>query len=271
MDGIPFSKAVDGYFLYAHSRRLSKHTISDYRYTFRRFQRFLAPEDPPIDEITLDVFEAFFAGLNGLSKKTVLNYHTGLSALWTWAKKRGIVDEHVVRRFDPPKPRQPVIEVFTEEELQKLLNACGRSETYKRPGKRRCSNRRPTALRDKAIILTLLDSMVRVSELCAMRRSDTNPKDGRVKVVGKGDKERWVPISPETSQVIWQYVASRDAAKPRFADYVYLTAQGRPMSWDGVGLLLRRIGRRVDVKANPHKFRHTGATMFLRNGGNAFV
>jgi site-specific recombinase XerD len=271
MNEVPFSQVVDGYMLYAHSRRLSPHTVADYGYTFRRFQRFLAPQDPPLNEITLDVVEAFFAELDGLSKKTVLNFHTGLSALWTWALKRRMVDEHVVRQFEPPKPEKPVMEVFSEEEVQRLLSACDRTEPYKRPGKRRCSNRRPTALRDKAIILTLLDSMARVSELCAMLRSETKLKDGRIKVFGKGDKERWVPISSETAELIWQYLASRPPTKPRYLDYVFLTQQGRPMDRNGVRLVLRRLGERVGVHAHPHKFRHTGATLFLRNGGNAFA
>jgi site-specific recombinase XerD len=218
MKEITFSQAIDGYLLYANSRRLSEHTVADYRCTFRRLQEFLEPDDPPMNEITLDVIEAFFAELTGLSKKTVVDYHTGLSALWTWAVKRRVADEHVVRQFDPPQPGRPMIEVFTEEELQKLLDACNRTKSYSRPGKRKCSNERPTALRNKAIILTLLDSLARVSELCGMRRSETNLKEGRIKVLGKGDKERWVPISTETAQVIWQYLAVRPATKPRYLD-----------------------------------------------------
>lgn len=271
MNAISFSQAIDGYLLYAHGRRLSEHTVRDYCYTFKRFRGFLAPENPPMAEITLDVTEEFFAGLTGLSKKTITNYHTGLSALWTWALKRRMVDEHVLRQFDPPKPDQPVIEIFAEEEVQKLLTACDRTESYKRRGKRKCSNQRPTAVRDKTIILTLLDSMVRVSELCEMLRSKTKLKDGKVLVKGKGGKERWVPISSETAAMIWQYLAARPATKPRYLDYVFFTVQGRPMDRNAVLLMVRRLGRRVGVHAYPHKFRHTGATMFLRNGGNAFV
>ena len=170
MDEITFSKAIEGYLLYAHSRRLSEHTVADYHNTFRRFVAFLAPDDPPLHAIGLDVVEGFFAGLEGLSKKTIVNYHTGLSALWTWAVKRRIVDEHVLRQFVPPKPEETSMEIFTEEQVQKLLDACDRSRAYNRAGKRKCSNVRPTALRDKAIILTLLDSMCRVSELCGLRR-----------------------------------------------------------------------------------------------------
>ena len=159
MAGITFSQAVDGYVLHAHGRRLSENTMAEYGRTFRLFADFL-DGDPPLDSITLDVIERFFCDLSDVSKKTVQNYHVGLSALWTWALGRGIVDDHVVRRFKPPKAPRAVIEVFTEAEVQLLLHACDRTPSYTRPGKRKCSNKRPTALRDKAIILTLLDCKV---------------------------------------------------------------------------------------------------------------
>ena len=67
MGGVTFSQAIDGYLLYAHGRQLSEHTLADYGNTFWKFQGFLAPEDPPLDEITLDRIELFFTGLDGLS------------------------------------------------------------------------------------------------------------------------------------------------------------------------------------------------------------
>jgi site-specific recombinase XerD len=84
---IRLSKAIEGYFITAHARRLSSHTLADYDNTFRRFEAFLA-EDPPIHSITAGDIRSFFHSLDGLSAKTLLNYHTGLSALWTWAKKQ---------------------------------------------------------------------------------------------------------------------------------------------------------------------------------------
>jgi site-specific recombinase XerD len=268
---ITLSQAVEGYLLYAHGRQLSLYTIKDYKNSFTRLQRFLVPADPPLAEIDLASIEGFFASLTGLSKKTLLNYHTALSALWSWAYKRRIVQEHVLRQYRPARPERTLVEIFTEEEVQKLLYACDRTPAYTRPGKRKCSNARPTVLRDKAIILTLLDSMIRVNELCQMLRSDTNLRDGRIKVMGKGDKQRWVPISPETSGAIWQYLASRPPAKPRYEDYVFLTRELRPMDRYAVHRILRRLGTKTGTHAHPHKFRHTGATQFLKNGGNVFA
>ena len=93
---ISLSKVVDGYFLAANARRLSKNTIREYANTFRKFSIHLGC-DPPIDEITPYHIRTFLAA-QSVTKKTLLNYHIGLSALWTWALKEELVDEHVVRK-----------------------------------------------------------------------------------------------------------------------------------------------------------------------------
>jgi hypothetical protein len=78
---ISFTQAVDGYLLAANARRLSQHPLLDYINTYRRLIDYLQA-DPPIEEVSADLVEAFLASRQ-VSKKTVLNYHTGLSALWT--------------------------------------------------------------------------------------------------------------------------------------------------------------------------------------------
>jgi len=100
-----FSQALEGYQLHAEARKLSYHTLQDYFRTFNRFYTFLG-EDIPINSITANNIEQFIASLTGLSKKTICNYHTGLSALWTWAVNNEFVHKHVVRAVIPPKPTQ---------------------------------------------------------------------------------------------------------------------------------------------------------------------
>jgi site-specific recombinase XerD len=155
--------------------------------------------------------------------------------------------------------------------VQELLSVCDFTRAYKSARGRKCYNRRRTALRDKAIILTLLDSMMRVTEMCKMLRSNTDLKGGKIKIKGKGDKWRIVPISSETADAIWHYLAVRPETKPRFVDLVFLTVAGRPLDRNAAGKILRQLGQKVGVHTHPHKFRHTGATQFLRNGGNAFT
>ena len=85
--------------------------------------------------------------LKTLSAKTVLNYHTGLSALWTWAIKEELVGRQIVRDVQPSQPDKHEIVPLSEEQVKAMLGACERTRGYSRPGKRPCNHERPTALR----------------------------------------------------------------------------------------------------------------------------
>lgn len=84
MSKITLSQARQGYLLAVGARHLSEHTVKDYLNTFNRFATFLG-EDMAMEDITHKYIEAFFNSQTKVSNKTLLNYHTGLSALWTWA------------------------------------------------------------------------------------------------------------------------------------------------------------------------------------------
>ena len=267
---ITLSQAIEGYFVAAHARRLSRHTLRDYDNTFRRFEEFLE-RDPPLSEIGAAEVTAFLGSLEHLSAKTLLNYHTGLAALWTWAVKEKIVDEHVVRRVERPKPEQREIVPYSLNDIKAMLEACDRSRDYVRPGKRRCNHSRPTALRDRAIILLLVDTGMRASELCSLRLQNLDLKNSRLLVMGKGDKERRVQISPRTAQAIWRYLSTReDASIPRA--FLFASQDGFPLSRHSLRRMLKRTGDRAGVPGvNVHRFRHTFAIQLLRNGGNIFA
>jgi integrase/recombinase XerD len=267
---ISLSQAIEGYFIAAHARRLSPHTLSDYDTTFRRFEAFLA-EDPPLATITAEDVRSFLNSLDGLSDKTVLNYHTGLSALWTWAMKEHLVTKHVVREVDAPEPEQREIVPYTEQDVRAMLTACDRSRRYRRPGKRVCDHERPSALRDRAIIMLLVDTGMRASELCGLLVRDVDLTNRRVKVMGKGRKERMLPFSSRTAQAVWRYLASRDDVAGKRA-YMFATRDGLGMSRFALRRVLERIGERAGVLGvNVHRFRHTFAIQFLRNSGNVFA
>ena len=122
---VTLSQAIDGYFVAAQARRLSPHTLADYDHTYRRFEAFLAG-DPPISAITPDDVRQFLNSLDGLSAKTVRNYHIGLSALWTWALKEGLANRHVVRDVQAPKPEQRQIVPYTQRDIEAMLRAWSR-------------------------------------------------------------------------------------------------------------------------------------------------
>lgn len=126
---ITLSQAIEGYFIAAGARRLSPHTMADYDNTFRKFEDFLG-DNPPLSDITPSHVRRFLGSLNGLSAKTALNYHVGLSALWTWAIAEDLAQEHIVRKVQAPKPEQREILPYTKRGIKAMLAACDHSTDY---------------------------------------------------------------------------------------------------------------------------------------------
>jgi site-specific recombinase XerD len=213
---------------------------------------------------------AFFASLDHLSKKTVLNYHTGLSALWTWAAEEDLVKHHIIKKVARSDPEKPAIKPYTREDVEAMLAACKSTRRYVLPNKNVCHRSRPTAHRDKAIILVLVDTGVRASKLRKITIADVDKRNKRIFVWGKGAKERTVYIDASTARAIWRYLATRPDA--RADDPLFVTQEGRPLTRDSLCHLIIRLGRRAGIaNANIHRFRHTFAINFLRNGGNAYT
>jgi len=152
--------------------------------------------------------------------------HVELSALWAWTVHEGIVPHHIVHDIPAPRPEQRAIEPFTEADIRAMLSSLDKSKVYSRPGKRECNHSLGSSLRNRAILLVLVDTGLRASELCELRIKDVDLNNRRLIVLGKGSKERVIPFSAVTSQAIWRYESTRP--KDLGNDFVCLT--GRPAS-----------------------------------------
>lgn len=265
---ITFLQAVDGHTLHLEAAHKSPHTIADYHNTYRKFFAFLNC-DPPIDSITHQQIAGFLAAQT-VSKKTILNYHTGLSALWTWAVRFGYASQHVVRLVEPAKPEQREIIPFTEDDIRRILDSLTYSRGYDRPGKKTTCHKLKDADRNRAIILLLLDTGLRAAEICGLKIIDLDLRNRYALPFGKGDKERRLPFSARTGQVLFKYLAARRderASSPLFA-----TDHGRALDRIQLLKLLAAAGQRAGVQnVHPHRFRHTFAIQYLRNGGDAYT
>jgi site-specific recombinase XerD len=267
MNSITFSQAVEGYLLAANGRRLSPYTIRDYVTTFNKFVRFLN-EDPPLEDINVIQVEKFLA-IQPVSKKTVLNYHIGLSALWTWAFEEGLVKEHLIHKVRRIKPEKKAIKPYSEDDIKNMINALNQTLVYSRPGKRESFHRLPDTDRNRAILYLLLDTGIRASELINLQINQADLRNRRIFVMGKGSKERTIPFSPRTGQIIWKYLTQRK--EDSFGDLLFTTREGRQLTRSRLLRIITTIGKRAGVmKTNVHRFRHTFAVNYLRNGGDAY-
>ncbi|MDK1082365.1 MAG: tyrosine-type recombinase/integrase [Anaerolineae bacterium] len=158
-----------------------------------------------------------------------------------------------------------------------MLKACIHTleaDTYDR---RSFVMRRPTANRDQAIILVLLDTGLRASELCALKIGDIDIKRGKVDIrhslVGgaKGGKGRVVFLGKTARRALWRYQVEREDADD-FNAPLFTVKRGRNFSPDTLRHLVKSIARRAGVKyAYPHKFRHTFSITYLRSCGDVFT
>jgi integrase/recombinase XerD len=250
----PLSLAVEGWLLTCNARSFSPNTITGYTSTLKKFKAFL-PDDPYIRSITTKDIEAFLIAQQ-VSNTSKHDYYVGLSSLWTWAMQEELVDAHMVRGLKPPKVDTKQVHPFSENDIKLMVNQLSGSAPYK--------------LRLKAVMLMLLDTGLRASEICSLNVEDIHLKDGYAIVMGKGRLERRVEFGPRTGQAIWKYLATRGHVQPN--ESFLISRTGKHMDRDELSKRLHSMGLRAGVpKVHPHRFRHTFAVMFLRNGGNALA
>ncbi len=261
------SKAFDGFMIACHARGLSQNTIDDYTRTLIRFIKFTG--DPEMDQVRSADISAFLASCQ-VSNKSKRNYYIGLASFWTWASAEGITTRHIVREIKPPEPEKRIIEPFTIIEIKAIMAAISRSKVYRSVLGQIRDHALRTADRNRAIILLLLDTGIRASELTNLHLQDLDIKKNIIKVKGKGNKERLVPISSRTAQALWRYAAQRE--NPRAMDPVFITNSGMAMNRKDLAHRLGEIGKRAGIRrVHPHRFRHTFAITYLKNGGDIYT
>lgn len=236
------------------AERYSQNTLKSYLSILNAFSIWIRGYDVDIADITPGDIRAYLGSLDGVADKTVYNHHICLSSLWTFAVEVGYVEVNVVRQVRAPKIPERRVVPFTEEEARRLLVAAKRS-------------------RDRAVIMVLLDTGIRRAEICRLQVDDWSP--GFLKIFGKGKKERLVPLSPPTETALVAQLADRkirgrgvDGGAALFACVI----SGHPMTGTTISSIMRRLEKYSGVKnVHCHRFRHTFAITYLRNGGDIYT
>jgi integrase/recombinase XerD len=235
--------------------RYSPRTVARYADIYEMFGRHVG--DCQMHTITPEITRAYFASLT-CGRKTASNYHTALATLWSYAVKYGICSENVINvAVDIRKPEQPAIIPFCKNDIRDLLQAAEYSNNK---------------LRNTALILLLLDTGLRSAEACALVMSDIYWISRKLKVChGKGDKSRVLKFSQTTEKHLLAYIEARNVEKigsiPLFA-----SPRGEAWSEGRVYKIIAQLARAAGVvNAHPHRFRHTFAIQYLRNGGNIYA
>lgn len=286
---IALSQAIDGFLLDKQIGGASPYTIRNYKLSLHRFAAYLET-DPTILSIETNQARNYIhhfqttqltpAGIAPRpaklpSPKTVLNEYTALASFWSWAVAEGYTEQHIIQPIKPPRPSEPSIDPLTQSDFQSLLKATNFTASWK--GKPRTRSTRPEILRqrDHAILLFLLDTGVRAAELCRLCIADLDLKNGSATITGKSrldsgrGKVRVVHFGRNTRKVVWEYLIAREAGPeaPAFA-----TTGGGFLDRRHLGRHVKRLAERANLKnVNPHRFRHTFAINYLRNGGDIYT
>jgi integrase/recombinase XerD len=246
-------------------RALAQNSILAYGRDLKRFSEFMRKRDKnKVEDVTREDVVDFLSNLyrEKMDSRSVARYLVSLRGLYKFAMMEEMVTIDPTENLESPKTRNSLPTYLRVEEINKLLEAPNLST--------------PVGLRDRAMIEILYSTGLRVSELLNLRISDVDMRVGCVRCIGKGDKERLVPIGRKAIEAIEQYLAH---GRPKFArpssplphsQVLLLTHLGRRLSRVGIWKIMHDYGMRLGLRGRltPHKLRHSFATHLLERGAD---
>jgi integrase/recombinase XerD len=197
----------------------------------------------------------------GRSPRSVARWLVAVRGFFGWLAQQGTIDQNPAARLEPPKVWKTLPKVLDGSDVDRLLEAPDRTE--------------PRGARDAAMLEVLYATGLRASELVELRLGDLRLDAGYLSCLGKGSKERVVPLGAEASSALSAYLASgREALLAgQRSDAVFVGRAGRPLTRQAFWKLIKAHGRRAGIRASlsPHVVRHSFATHLLENGADLRV
>ena len=224
----------------------SERTLQYYKVTVEQMLKRIST---PIRKMTTDEIRTYlveYQQRGGCSKVTIDNIRRNISSFFSWLEEEDYILKSPMRRIHKIKTKTVVKEVISDENMEKMRDACDE-------------------MRDLAIIDMLYSTGIRVGELVRLNIEDVNMEQRECVVFGKGDKERRVYFDAKAKIHLMEYLASRTDNNP--ALFVSLDGRHKRLEISGVEIRLRQLGRKLSLeRIHPHKFRRTMATRAIDKG-----
>jgi site-specific recombinase XerD len=259
-----FKEALGRYELDARARGISQSNITHVKGIVVLFIGFLGTVDD-VRRIGADDFRRYLASLrdrhawegsakqsqNKLTGTSINTYARAIKSFWAWLKQAGLIEANPLAAVAAPKIPKTIPVVYSDEEIRAVYDVVKDTPVV------------------KSVFLLFLDSGIRLSELTSLSLANLDLTNRRLKVRGKGNKERLAYFSDFTAESINGYLKGT-STHHRPGSKVFLDNNGLPLTNRQIQVMLAKAGKQAGLirRLAPHKLRHTYATLALRNGGN---
>lgn len=260
-DTLTYDEAINLFIDDCERRALRPDTISYYRQQFGRFRRYLVliNKTAQIREVLRTDIDDYveYEKKQGMQNTTINVRLRAIRALFNFLKEMKYIAVNPMEKYPLLKVREGNVETFTLKQLRQLLNAPDR-RTF-------------TGLRDYTLMLLLLETGLRLSEVTEIRLDDVKLAEGQIFVRHtKGHMHRYVPIQAKMREQLRRYIKIRGTCE---TDYLFVTIDGTPLKRSSIQKIVGKYGKKAGIKGvrcSPHTLRHTFAKLSVLNGAGVF-
>lgn len=230
---------------FGSDRLVTEITVSD----LKQYQLYLGDRDK-IFNFKTNIKEK-------LSKTSIQSYIRQLRAFLKWLYEETYINEDLTLRFKLPKAPKKEPLILSDDEIKLLYNSINDKTEF--------------GLRNKCIISLMLDSGLRREEAIDLEIENIQFTQGLIKITGKGEKDRIVPLGLYTKKLLFKYLNGYRPMPEYPTNRIFLSQEKAPVSEDSIKMVMTRLKKKTGIKRlKPHLLRHTFATNYLMNGGDAF-
>jgi integrase/recombinase XerD len=238
---------------------LSRNTIESYSIDLRKFQEFLSSGNKGFASFSrvdiVDFIERLRAESYAIS--SICRFISSIKSLCKYLMIQNLIQEDPSETLQAPKRWERLPKALSISDVRSFLELSS-------------SLTKPTLIRDAVMLELLYSSGLRVSELVSLKLEDIHLEAGFLRVLGKGSKERIVPVNTRAIEKLKSYLNQQrpQILKKRLSTYLFVTGRGKPMTRQRFWQALKTLGRRSGIQLSPHTLRHSFATHLLEGGAD---
>lgn len=248
-------------------RGLSKNSIVSYEYDLKKLVQYLTDHgiaQTPVDIVPSVVQEFIYQVSKSHNARSQSRIISGLRSFFGYLVFEDYRTTNPLDLIESPKIGRKLPDTLSLEDIDRLIGAIDLTHEY---------NSIRIGERDRTILETLYSCGLRVSELTNLKISDLFFEEGFIKVTGKGDKQRFVPIGYPTQKIIDTYiyeVRTKIDVQPAYKDTLFLNHRGQQLTRAMIFTIIKRLAKQINLNKtiSPHTFRHSFATHLLENGAD---